>query len=253
MVFVPAALAAAQAILKSPLLGDAAGAVRARGLEKAWGDVEALFAVNVSAQEANRLMSDYALKHGLEIKTEAVTSAVEFPGVALDADGGAIPVMHTDEGFKLLYRYPNPIELEKIAERLLGEFPRGLRTPAGLVIANPAFASDPHLQALFGPELYHGAVMWSMQQAIIARGLRRQLARNDLPPTTRAAVEKAELKLWSTVLANPELQGMELWTWETQGGVVKPIPFGQAGHSSESNANQLWSHIWLGLEPPPGL
>ncbi len=77
--------------------------------------------------------------------------------------------------------------LEEAAARVVRPFPAGLRTPAGLVVANPAFCADRALRERFTPAHYHGTVVWSWQHAPrFAAGLRRQLGRADLPPRTRA-------------------------------------------------------------------
>jgi hypothetical protein len=42
-----------------------------------------------------------------------------------------------------------------------------------------------------------------------------------------------------------------LWSWSHSGGRYRVEPFGRPGaDADESNAAQLWSTVYLGLEPP---
>jgi hypothetical protein len=130
-------------------------------------------------------------------------------------------------------------------------FPAGLMTDVGLVVANPAFA-DRQVQARFTPAAYHGAVVWSWQQALLAAGLERQLARCDLPPPLRAKLQAAQAELWRVIRAARSVQSSELWSWTFRNGRYEIAPFG-AGKADvdESNAAQLWSTVYLAVQPPP--
>jgi hypothetical protein len=129
-------------------------------------------------------------------------------------------------------------------------FPAGLMTDVGMVVANAALA-DEALKADFTPAKYHGAVVWSWQQALFAAGLERQLKRADLPAPTRAMLEQAQADLWRVIKAAREVQSSELWSWAHEGGRYKVVPFG-AGQQDvdESNAAQLWSTVYLAVRPP---
>ncbi len=98
--------------------------------------------------------------------------------------------MNSDFGFALLFGNPEPRELARTVATLTRPFPAGLLTGVGLVVANPAHA--PGLQTVLTPNAYHGAVVWSWQQAMFAAGLERQLRRTDLPPDVRAALRGAQ-------------------------------------------------------------
>ena len=146
-------------------------------------------------------------------------------------------------------------------------FPAGLASPVGLIVANPGFADpsfgvvDPRapdddvltpLRDLFTPAHYHGAVVWSWQQALLAKGLRRQLARSDASTSARQALASAECALWRAIDATRGVSTRELWSW-APGADGRPElrPFG-AGTSDtdESNAIQLWSTVYLAVRPP---
>jgi hypothetical protein len=252
-VLVPAALDAAARLYASPLLSDPAGAERARKLAAAWQDAGSFFQVTIPAQVARDRVGVYAEHEGLEARPAqgAITSAVVFPALALDAAGKPVPIMHSDDGFMLLFRQPPADFLEGAADRILTPFPAGLMTPVGVVVANPSYAADDKLRALFTRGHYHGTVIWSWQQAMLAAGLRRQLERGDLPPPTREKLGRAETALWAVIHATREQKTGELWSWGVMDKKIVVVPFGQArGHVDESNPVQLWSTVYLAVRPP---
>ena len=118
--------------------------------------------------------------------------------IALDAQYKPIPVLHSDGGFALLLQDPPAAELDQLVETMLRPFPAGLLTDAGLLVANPVFA-DATRQRQLGPTAYHGTVIWSWQQALLAAGLERQVARRDLPPATIKRLRTARQQLWSVI------------------------------------------------------
>lgn len=137
-----------------------------------------------------------------------------------------------------------------MVESVMRPFPAGLMTDVGMVVANAALASDA-LKADFTPAKYHGAVVWSWQQALFAAGLERQLKRADLPPATRTRLTRAQADLWRVIKAAREVQSSELWSWTFAGGRYQVVAFG-AGQQDvdESNAAQLWSTVYLAVQPP---
>ncbi len=251
---VPAALRAAEELLASLLLGeDAEAAARAHRLAEAWSDVDALFRVEVPAGTARLRVKQHALEHGVDPAPAlgSLDGPVVYPAVALHADGRPVEVMHSDDGFVLLFGRPDADELDRIAGRLLRPFPAGLRTPVGVVVANPALASDPEVASMFTRDHYHGTVVWSWQQAMLADGLAWQLLRDDLPLATRARLKEAQLALWRSIEATSELRRSELWSWTVEDGQMVPRPFGQGSdHKTESNAVQLWSTVYIAVRPP---
>ncbi|AUX21309.1 lipoprotein [Sorangium cellulosum] len=250
---VPAALHASARLLASPLLGaDAEGAGRAERLARAWKSAGAFFRVELPEDEARRRVSAYAESLGLDPAPalSSLSGTLSFPAIALDGEGEPIPVMHSDDSFVLLFTDPPPEALEEIAGRLLRPFPAGLRTPVGVLVANPALAPDPALRGLFTAAHYHGTVTWSWQQAMLAAGLSRQLARADLPPRAREALERAKGALWEVIHATREARTWELWSFALEDGRYKLVPFGaERAHHDESNAVQLWSTVYLAVHP----
>ena len=212
-----------------------------------------LFAVTVPADTARRDVAAYAGKAG--VPADAALRAlggrpVRFNAIALDGAGRPVPIVHSDEGFALLFGLPDAGELGVAMDTIGRPFPAGLSTGAGLLVANPAFAS-PALQARFGPGAYHGTVVWSWHQALAAAGLARQLARTDLTTGTRTRLRTTQACLWRAIEATRSVQSSELWSWRFDGGRYRIAPFGASGgDADESNAAQLWSTVYLALHAP---
>jgi hypothetical protein len=244
---VPAALAAAARLYASGLLGTRPEEyARARSLARAWTQASRAFRVEIPAEEARRRAAACADAMGLDPSPAlaAIDGPVAFPALALDAAGAPIPVMHSDDGFVLLFTTPTPAALEEAAARVVRPFPAGLRTPAGLLVANPAFCVDRALRAQFTPAHYHGTVVWSWQHALLAAGITRQLRRPDLPLRTRAALATAHGVVDEILRASAEWRTSELWSVAARDGRLVRVPFGALrAHHDESNAAQLWSAV----------
>ncbi len=257
---VPAAIDAADDLLRAGLLDPYLNAndrvlfARAGAMARVWHDKAApLFRVQFAADEARQRITAYSATVG--IPPAAAIAAVgnqpaTYHAIALDADGKPVPIVHSDEGFVLLFGNPSPADLDTYVSALMRPFPAGLLTGIGMLTANPVFV-DKAAQARFMPGAYHGTVVWSWQQALFAAGLERQLARRDLPTDVRAKLVKAQSSLWQAIRATRGLQNSELWSWRYANGRYEVVPFG-AGRDDvdESNAAQLWSTVYLAVQPP---
>jgi hypothetical protein len=259
-VLVPAALDAAVRLARSGLISPyltkseralLADAGRMAGF---WREhAPPLFAVTVSHAAAANAVEIYADSQGVlsQPALHALGSGpLRFHALALSAAGEPIPVMHSDEGFLLLFADPEPQALDGIVTALMRPFPAGLMTSVGIVVANPVFCT-PALQNLFSRNAYHGTVVWSWQQALFAAGLARQLERRDLPAAVRTDLVKAQQALWAAIEATRSMQNAELWSWSYGAGRYQLRPFGSsAADADESNAAQLWSTVYLAVRPP---
>ncbi|MBV8402783.1 MAG: hypothetical protein JO203_01200 [Gammaproteobacteria bacterium] len=258
-VLVPAALTAIAQLQASGLLGpyltseDEALLAGAAQLAQLWREkVPELFAVRLSHQAAVAAIRAYAGAQGVapEPALDALgTGELRFAALALDAAGRPIPVMHSDEGFALLFDDLPATRVDEAVRALLRPFPAGLMTGVGMLVANPAFCAAP-LQESFSRNAYHGTVVWSWQQALFAAGLARQLGRPDLPGAVRADLVSAQRVLWSAIDATRSMSNSELWSWSYADGRFAVAPFGSAAADvDESDAAQLWSTAYLAVRP----
>lgn len=258
---VPASLDAAGALYAAGLLtpyltpsDKAAFDALPRTLQVWRARAPGFFAQTVAAGDARAAVAAFADRAGVPA-VPALRALGEAPlrynAIALGADGRPVPVMHSDEGFALLFGRPSAVQLTTAAETITRPFPAGLMTGVGMLVANPAFA-PPALQAKFGSNAYHGTVIWSWQQALAAAGLARQLDRRDLSAATRAELRRAQTCLWRAIDAGKSVQSSELWSWRYADGRYRIVPFGASGADvDESNAAQLWSTVYLALPHPP--
>lgn len=261
-VHVPAALAAADRLWRAGLLdpwltaADRVLLARAAAMARIWRRAApALFRTVVPASAAAAAARRYAASLGLPATAVPAAGArpLAFHALSLDAAGQPVPVLHSDEGFALFFSDPPPAVLSRQVAAVLRPFPFGLMTGAGLVAASAAQANAA-VQSRFATSAYHGAVVWSWQQALMAAGLARQLQRRDLPAATRTVLADAQARLWAAITATRPFANSELWSWAWADGGYRVVAFGAgAGDADESNAAQLWSTVYLAVQPPAGI
>jgi hypothetical protein len=118
------------------------------------------------------------------------------------------------------------------------------------VVANPVYAT-PAVQAKMSRTAYHGTVIWSWQQAVLAAGLQRQLRRPELPLSLKKRLRTAQVQLWSAIRAAHTVRNSELWSWSFVNDQFQVAPFGtNVADADESNAAQLWSTVYLSIPDP---
>lgn len=256
---VPAAVEAANQLFRSGLLApylapaDRKLFEQAATIGKVWRDRAArMFRVEIPAAEAKAAVRAYGSTLGVPVDAAAasIDRPLVFHALSLDKNGKPVPILNSDEGFALLFGRPSAAELDTYVEALMRPFPAGLMTDIGLLVANPAFANV-EARARFTPGAYHGAVVWSWQQALLAAGLERQGLRQDLPAATRARLRGAQEALWRAISATRAYQNSELWSWTYHDGRYQVVPFGAGkADADESNAAQLWSTVYLAVQSP---
>ncbi len=259
-VFVPAAMTAIAQLGRSGMLKNYLTPEQRKLLSNSndiaavWSrEAPAKFLIRLAAADARRQVATYAENIGVS----AVAALASLPSeeivanaIALDAQHQPIRVLHSDGGFALLLQHPSATQVETLVDTMLRPFPAGLLTDAGLLVANPVFA-DTARQRQLDRTAYHGTVVWSWQQALLAAGLERQLARNDLPAPIKEKLRVAQQRLWLAIGNTRELRASELWSWRFVNGRYEAAPFGQnRGDADESNAAQLWSTVYLAIRPP---
>ncbi len=259
-VFAPAAMAAIEKFVLSGVLRPYLTMEQRRALANAgsvaviWSrEAPKLFRVQFSDADARRHIAAYAAELGVS-PAPALSALPGGPvivnALALDSRYQPIPVLHSDGGFALLLQDPPAADVEQLVSGMLRPFPAGLLTEAGLLVANPVFA-DVTRQHQSSRTAYHGTVTWSWQQALLAAGLERQVARHDLPAETLRRLRAARQQLWLVIENTRELRASELWSWRYVDGRYQAAPFGQnSGDADESNAAQLWSTVYLAIPPP---
>jgi len=259
-VFVPAALEAGARLLRSGLLEpymtapDRAAMAHAASLAQSWrAKAPALFRHSVPNAKAAAAIRSYSARLGVPAQPALAALAglpLTFHAIALDDGGRPVPIIHSDEGFALLFSQPSAADFDTYLAAVARPFPAGLMTPVGILVANPVLA-DRAVQDRFVPTAYHGAVVWSWQQALMAAGLERQIARTDLPASTRTALLHQQAELWRAINATQATRSSELWSWAYRGGRYQVVPFGAGKQDvDESNAAQLWSTVYLAVRPP---
>jgi hypothetical protein len=270
----PGALDAAVALYTR--FADAAKATEAQGILNKWQDVDELFRIEDDLATAKANVTSYAQAvgiHDTSAELEATESSGRYSsyGISLDRSGEAMPIMHTDHGFVMEFAKPSDTYLVRVANTLSKDFPAGLMSKVGVMVANPAFAAadftvtdpknlkDPNddvpnvkIRDIFTNSQYHGAVVWSWQQALLASGIRRQIERTDIAAATKTALQQAECKLWNTIDAAQLVRAGELWSWAaTASGELEYRAFGyNLTDVDESNAAQLWSTVYLVVKRP---
>jgi hypothetical protein len=259
-VFMPEALDAIARFQQSRLLQPYSSSSQRQALSAAselatvWSkQAPPLFGAQLPPMEARAAIVRYA--KALSIDPAPALGSVpraglRFDALALDANGKPIPVLHSDGGFALLFQNPDVTALDTTVESMLRPFPAGLLTGAGLLVANPVYA-DAETARKFSRTAYHGTVVWSWQQALVAAGLARQLQRKDLPVATRTRLRDAQARFWQAIDATQVMRTSELWSWSYADGRYRMEPFGQSsGDADESNAAQLWSTVYLAIPAP---
>ncbi len=263
-ILVPAALSGIARLRSSGLLDDYVARPDelsgAEALAAVWHrHAPPLFAVSVPKEEAHRSITEFAAAANipdgdalasLGNDVDGGNADVMFHAVALDEQGRTVPVVNSDYGFALLFGDPAAAELQRVVSALMRPFPAGLLTPVGLVVANPVYASQQQRQ-MFTNSHYHGAVIWSWQQALLAAGFARQLERNELPAATRTVLTDAQARLWQVINATNSVRNSELWSWSVEENEYRVELFGQRSEDrTESNAAQLWSTVYLAIGAP---
>jgi hypothetical protein len=168
---------------------------------------------------------------------------MKFPGLALDRRGKPVPVLSSDEAFNLFYGRPDREHLMRSVTRMFQPFPIGLKTPVGLVVANPAYSEKKREQTLFGRDRYHGTVIWSWPQVMFKKGLEQQLARFAGDAEVEKVLKHALSDLDEVRGRLGSMNASELWSWKSDGHKIVPQAFGVSKNDkTEANALQLWSN-----------
>ena len=105
-----------------------------------------------------------------------------------------------------------------------------------MVVANPAYGTNPAYAQNWTAGAYHGTVVWSWPLAMMAKGLEQQLGRcgekgNKRPDFCKDAavynnVQNAYNVLWDNIEANNDQLSQEVWSWIYRNGTFQVEPLG---------------------------
>jgi len=175
----------------------------------------------------------------------ALQDGLGFHALSLDAQAKPVEVMHSDDSFLMFLGQPDRAQVEQTLRMLELEFPVGLMTGVGPVVANPAYSLDERHARELGRGAYHGTVVWGWQSALMTAGLLRQ---RELQPELVGRIDKVLLRLWECERNARTLANSELWTFSVESGDWSAQAFGQGTASTdESNPVQLWSCVYPAL------
>jgi hypothetical protein len=247
------------------------GRARFDELVKAWRNAKNYFRVNLGPDEIRARLRSY-MEGGLSEDERAyflsrniekgvtfrefiyggripscIKEGLVFNALSLDEKGVPVPIESSDLSFRLFLCYPDPGEIEQALRLIELPFPLGLRSDAGIFVANPALSVDPlHWKAL-SRRAYHGTVIWSWQIYMLELGLARQIERFEKISGQQALVSRLKKDLRDIKSLRESVGGLansELWSYVIEKGIMVPSAFGpEAGSHDESNAVQLWSTI----------
>lgn len=192
-----------------------------------------------------RKLASYGSQYFKDLKIDAdklppaPEQDLSFPGIALDSKGQPVPIMHSDDSLMMTFGYPSPEFLESVTQRIHHQFPYGLKTPVGILVANPVFAGRA-LQKKFDATKYHGRVSWAMQEDLLMFGFERQLALQKLPLAELHDIRQAMNDIKKVIQVKGHMGGNEVFSILYVNGRYLALPF--AG-DAKSNSNQLWSHL----------
>lgn len=240
----------------------------------AWKGAKDRFRVRLTAEEVRSKVRDYLENAPLEegereyiLSTVVVNNVtikdflynnrvpdvlkdgVEFYALSLDKDGKPVEVMNSDSGFRLFFGDPSPEEIGKILQTIDLPYPLGLAEKGGIMVANPAYASNKTLWKTLDRNAYHGRVVWSWQMSLVERGLCRQIRRfagdeKHKELTYRLLHSLKNLRKMEECAG--DLANSELWTHEVVNGKMVPVAYGaKKGSETESNPVQLWSTVGI--------
>ena len=238
------------------------------------------FSVNIPLSTAPSLLSNYVNASGitgLDTQATSLDADVNFYALSLDGNNNLsqVQVMNTDSCFRhFMLNTTNQTQLTSFlnntANSIRLTFPAGLMTDVGMLIANPAYGSDPVYAANWTTAAYHGTVVWSWPLAMMGRGLELQLARCNTSSSTApdfcadvsvyGNVKTAYNMLWDGIEANAAHLSTEVWSWTYDAGEKKfdfidlgALPPPPGSSPTESDIVQLWSLTFLAVTRDEGL
>lgn len=193
-----------------------------------------------------------------------------FFALSLLDNNTAVEVLNSDLGFVLEYSSNVSSSIIQATIEALQPYPKGLLTNVGMVVANAAYDSNTTAvtAGTFDNAQYHGAVVWSWQQGIMAQGIGRQLALCGLSNTTLVAppvnasqprwcsdqaltsgLLAAQTRLWDSIAGSASVLYTEVWTPVFNNGSFTIGDLGAISPTGTEGLSPLlsWTEHWLTL------
>ncbi|PPQ80092.1 hypothetical protein CVT26_012149 [Gymnopilus dilepis] len=274
---VPADLRAIDALVTAGLLNldnfDVPKGLSITAMAEKWEqEAPGMFEVTVDGQTAEERLQDFVQEVSLDSSLLGNSSSpggnVSFYALSLMADGSPVEVLNSDLGFNLLFGSNVSAAFLQHVVDALTPYPRGM------VVANPAYDSNRTNIHVLDRTAYHGTVVWSFQQALMAGGLARQLGFcnstisassvdiNPVPSPKPAwcgdtalmqSLQAAQSTLWASIKGAASNIYSEVWSYSFD-NTTKVFSVADLASLSpdgtESDAIQLWSYGFLGLVEP---
>ena len=236
------------------------------------------FQVSIPLSDAQSRLQNYVNESGysgLDSQSTSLDGNVTFYAISLDGNNNLsqVQVMNTDSCFRhFMLNTTDQTQLTSFlnstANNIRLTFPAGLMTDVGMLVANPAYGSDPVYAANWTTSAYHGTVVWSWPLAMMARGLELQLSRcnsSSVPDfcsdsSVYGNAKNAYNVLWDSIEANSAHLSTEVWSWTYNAGSKKfeyidlgALPPPPGSSPTESDIVQLWSLTFLAVTRDEGL
>ena len=236
----------------------------AKKYAKVWEDKTLkFFEVKIKQDDAKQRIDTYVerSKFGGPAEKDAIDGDLLFYSISLEGhnDLEQVQVMHTDDCFRLFLVNGSDQQIasefiNQAALNTLRTFPAGLMSEVGLLVANPAYGLQEVYAENFTTSAYHGTVVWSWQQAMMAKGFENQLLRckESSPPDfckddkVHGNVLKAYNTLWDVLEKNEEHLSEEVWSWKYNNGFEftelgdLPPPPGTSPTGESTHLTSFW-------------
>ncbi|EKM58475.1 uncharacterized protein PHACADRAFT_193593 [Phanerochaete carnosa HHB-10118-sp] len=281
---VPSSLRATQALLDASVLSNTSlNATEVGDIAGVWeGHTPKLFEVRVDASTAQQRLEDFVVRANLsksllnQTGSSARGNEVAFYALSLKMDGTPVEVLNSDMSFNLVYGSNVSQVFLQHAVDALQPYPKGLLTNIGMVVSNPAYDSNRTNIDVLNRAAYHGTVIWSFQQGLMASGLARQLslciATNEVPTAHFAlalseppawcaddafvqSLKDAQSRLWTAIEGACSEINTEVWSYSfnNESNTFEVADLASLSpDGTESDAIQLWSYGFLGIIDPHG-
>lgn len=211
------------------------------------------FQVTIPADEARQRLQTYVRRSNFSGPSQesTINEPVNFHAISLNGynDLEQVQVMNTDSCFRLFLVNGSSTGDQSVETSFLNQtatnvrqtFPVGLMTDVGMLVANPAFGEQPEYAANWTTSAYHGTVVWSWPQAMMAKGFENQLMRCNSTTNGSGSVAKPQFctdqavvanmlaaynTLWDAIEANTAHLSEEVWSWQYENGAFQFVELG---------------------------